>query len=208
MGFVRDILRNSFDRPKGRLIGGVGGAILARTNRACAARVVGLLDIQSRDRVLEIGFGPGVGLEFLASAAPSATIAGVDVSNEMLRLAASRNRAAIDGGRMTLRLASAEGLPFPRQSFDKAFSINSLHIWSEPAVGLREVLRVLRPGGRIAFAFSPQSGQGKEGVVQRFAEAGFSEIRIVDGEAGFCVLASKAADRLFWSRRDPSGAWM
>lgn len=190
MSLVRTILRNSFGRPKG-LLGKIGGMILARTNRKCGAWVVGLLGVEPGERVIEIGFGPGVGLELLASGAPLAKIAGADVSEEMLQQAATRNKAAIENGQMELRLASAENLPFPDRSFDKALSINSLHIWPDPAAGLREVWRVMKPAGRLAFAFTPQSGQGREGLVPIFTEIGFSDVRILEEEDGFCVLATK-----------------
>ncbi|MEK8121670.1 methyltransferase domain-containing protein [Methylocystis sp. IM4] len=190
MSLVGTILRNSFGRPKG-LLGKIGGRILARTNRKCAAWVVDLLGAEPGERAIEIGFGPGVGLELLASAAPSAKIAGADVSEEMLRQAAARNKAAIENGQIELRLASVENLPFPDQSFDKALSINSLQIWPDPAAGLREVWRVMKPDGRLAFAFTPQSGRGREGLVSIFADSGFSEVRILEGEDGFCVLATK-----------------
>ncbi len=192
MSLVGAILRDSFGRPKG-LLGKIGGRILALTNRKCAAWVVGLLGAQPGERVIEIGFGPGVGLELLASAAPLAKIAGADVSEEMLRQAATRNKAAIENGQIELRLASAENLPFPDRSFDKALSINSLHIWPDPAAGLREVCRVMKPDGRLAFAFTPQSGRGKEGLAPIFAVVGFSDVRILEGEDGFCVLAKKSS---------------
>lgn len=190
MSLAGAILRNSFGRPKG-LLGKIGGRILARTNRICAVWVVDLLGVEPGERVIEIGFGPGVGLELLASAAPSAKIAGADVSEEMLRQAATRNKAAIENGQIELRLSSAENLPFPDRSFDKALSINSLHIWPDPAAGLREVWRVMKPDGRLAFAFTPQSGQGTEGLVPIVAAAGFSDVRILEGKDGFCVLARK-----------------
>ncbi len=192
MGLAENLLRDSFGRPKG-LLGKIGGFILARTNRKCAAWVVDILDVKPDNRVLEIGFGPGVGLELLARQAPMAKVFGVDVSEEMFRQATARNRAAIARGQMELRLGPAENLPFSDQRFDKALSINSLHIWSDPNAGLREVWRVTKPGGRIAFAFTPQSGQGKEGLLPRLAEAGFSDIQIVDGAGCFCVLAKKEA---------------
>ncbi len=172
-------------------MGKIGGRILARTNRKCAAWVVDLLGVEPSDQVIEIGFGPGVGLELLASAAPSAKIAGVEVSEEMLRQAAARNKTAIENGQIQLRFASAKNLPFPDRSFDKALSINSLHIWSDPDAGLREVWRVMKLDGTLAFAITPQSGRGREGLVSMFTAIGFSDVRILEGEDGFCVLATK-----------------
>jgi ubiquinone/menaquinone biosynthesis C-methylase UbiE len=185
-----NLLRDSFGRPRG-LLGKLGGPIMARTNRASVAWVINLLAVKPWDRVLEIGFGPGVGLELLVREAPRAKFSGVDVSEEMFRQATARNRAAIDDGQVELRLGSAEHLPFLDGAFDKAFSVNSLQVWTDPAAGLREVRRVLRDGGTIAFGFTRHSGQPKDGLIERFEKAGFADVRIVDGDDCFCVLAMK-----------------
>ena len=62
MSVVHSILLRMFGRPKG-ILGRLGGIIMARTNQKCAAWVIALLDIQPHDRVLEVGFGPGVGIQ-------------------------------------------------------------------------------------------------------------------------------------------------
>lgn len=187
---LENLLRDSFGRPKG-LLGKLGGPIMARTNRTSVAWVTKLLAVKPGDRVLEIGFGPGVGLEQLARDAPRAKFSGVDLSEEMFRQAAARNRAAIDNGLMELRLGSAEHLPFFDSAFDKAFSINSLQVWTDATAGLRETRRVLKDGGLIAFGFTRHSGQPKDGLIDRFEKAGFAGVRIVDGDDCFCVLAMK-----------------
>ena len=190
MGIGSDILMRTFGRPSG-VLGRLGGVILARTNRRYAAWVVDLLDVQQPDRVLEIGFGPGVAIEMLAARA--AHVAGVDPSAEMLRQATKRNAAAIRNGRVELRRCSAEGLPFADGRFDKALAINSMQLWPDTLAGLREVSRVLRHDGQIALAFTAYSGQQRDGVAELIAEAGFSDCRVVDTEKAFCVLASSRA---------------
>jgi hypothetical protein len=57
-----------FGRPRG-VLGRLGGVIMARMNQQCAAWVIDLLEVQPHDRILEVGFGPGVGIELLAKAA-------------------------------------------------------------------------------------------------------------------------------------------
>jgi len=74
---------------------------MARTNQQCAAWVIDLLDIHPHDRVLEFGFGPGVGVELLAQSASAGHVAGVDSSEEMVEQATARNVKAIESGRVT-----------------------------------------------------------------------------------------------------------
>jgi ubiquinone/menaquinone biosynthesis C-methylase UbiE len=113
---------------------------MAQTDRKCAAWVVGLLEVQSNDKVLEIGFGPGVGMELLAQAASGGYVFGIDPSKEMLDQAAAPNARAIESGQVDLRLGSAEALPFEDNSFDKAMAINSLHGWPDAIAGLKKFL--------------------------------------------------------------------
>jgi hypothetical protein len=63
MSLVHSILLRAFGRPQG-VMGKLGGFIMARTNHKCAVWVIGLLDIKPNDKVLEVGFGPGLGIQF------------------------------------------------------------------------------------------------------------------------------------------------
>lgn len=122
------ILLRMFGRPKG-LLGRIGGLVLARFNRDFAQEIVVLLDLRAGERVLEVGFGPGVGIELLASAASNAKIAGIDPSKEMVEQARARNAAAIGIGAVDLRQGSVETMPFEDDSFDTALAINSMQVW-------------------------------------------------------------------------------
>jgi ubiquinone/menaquinone biosynthesis C-methylase UbiE len=190
MGLIQNIFLRAFGRPKG-VMGRLGGIIMARSNWRIAAQTVELLDIQSGDTVLEVGFGPGVGIQLISEKLSSGRIAGVDCSQEMVNQAVVRNALAIDRGRVKLRLASVESLPFETNMFDKILAINSMQIWSDVMRGLREILRVLKPHGCLALGFTPYSGQTKEGLVEIITEAGFADAHVVDMDKDFCALAIK-----------------
>lgn len=190
MSTGRNILMRMFGCPRGPL-GWLGGIILARTNRRCAAWVVGLLDVRQQDSVLEIGFGPGVAIEMLATKA--GCVAGVDPSAEMLRQAMQRNAAAINEGHVELRQESADRISFHDATFDKVLAINSMQLWPDVSRGLREVSRVLKQGGLVAFAFTTHSGQPREGTPELIIAAGFSDCRVAETDQAFCVLASAAS---------------
>ena len=190
MRLVDSLLMRAFGRPKG-ILGRLGGLIMARTNQQCAAWVIGLLDIQSNDRVLEVGFGPGVGIRLLAKSASAGYVAGVDYSEEMVAQARARNVKTLESGRVDLRQGSVESLPFEDQSFDKALAINSMQVWPDAVTGLREMRRVMKTGGRIALGFTPYSGQPNRGLPELLAAAGFTEAHVVEAEKDFCALAIK-----------------
>ncbi|HLI13355.1 MAG TPA: class I SAM-dependent methyltransferase [Alphaproteobacteria bacterium] len=190
MRLTQSLLLRMFGRPRG-LLGRLGGVVMARMNAACGAWVTDLLEVQSGDTVLEVGFGPGVVIERLARLAPAGHIAGIDPSREMLGQARARNEAAIARGRIDLRHGSVERLPFEDESFDKALAINSMQLWPGAVAGLREIRRVLRAGGRVALGFTPYSGRSKEGLTEILTGAGLAEARLIEGDEGFCALATK-----------------
>ena len=124
---------------------------MARMNEDCGAWVADLLEIGPRDRVLEIGFGPGAVVQRVAKLAPAGNVAGIDPSREMVEQARARNAIAIQGGRVDLRCGSVESLPFADNTFDKALAINSMQVWPNALAGLREIRRVMRSGGTVAL---------------------------------------------------------
>ena len=184
------LLKSAFGEPRG-LLGKLGGLILARINRACAAWAVNLLDIKPDDNVLEVGFGPGVGIQLLASQAFAGYVAGVDSSREMVAQATARNKKAIEGGWVDLQHGSATSLPFADNTFDKALAINSMHVWPDAIAGLQEMWRVIRPGGKVALGFTPNSGQSNSGLAEMLTAAGFVEAQVVERDKDFCALAIK-----------------
>lgn len=190
MSAFNSILMRMFGRPRG-VLGRLGGVIMARMNQKCAAWVIDLLEVQPNDRILEVGFGPGVGIELLAKSAPEGYVAGVDPSKEMVDQAIARNAKAINSGLVDLRSGSAESLPFEDNTFNKALAINSMQVWRDAAAGLREIRRVMTPGGRMALGFTPYSGQQKVGLTDRLTAAGLMEAHVVETDTGFCVLAIK-----------------
>jgi ubiquinone/menaquinone biosynthesis C-methylase UbiE len=87
-----------------------------------------------------------------------------------------------------------ESLPFDDNSFDKALAINSMQVWPDAVVGLREMRRVMKPGGGIALGFTRHSGQRREGLTQILIAAGFTSARVVETDKGFCALSTKPTE--------------
>ncbi|MCA9726634.1 MAG: methyltransferase domain-containing protein, partial [Candidatus Eisenbacteria bacterium] len=159
------------------------GHLMAVKNRGRSRMVLEQLDLEPGDRVLEIGFGPGVDLRTVSRRCE--WVAGIDHSEEMLRQARRRNLRAIETGGVELRRGTAEALPFDDDSFDKAFSINSVQFWPDLDGGIRELRRVLRPGGRAVLAIQPRQPRAnlriarswETKLVRETQAAGFSSVR-------------------------------
>ena len=101
----------------------------------------------ARGSVLEIGVGSGLNLPFYAPG--TACVIAIDPSLELLRLASRRRLAA--RAPISLLPASAEHLPFADAVFDTVVMTWTLCSIAHPVVALREMSRVLKPGGRLLF---------------------------------------------------------
>ena len=107
-------------------------------------------------RVLEVGCGPGHLSARLAHHGFDVT--GLDLDPAMIAHAqANTDRAANRGGRQpSFLVGDVAALAFPDRSFDLVVSTLSMHHWADPAAGLAEIGRVLRPGARaLIWDFRP-----------------------------------------------------
>jgi len=98
--------------------------------------------------LLDIGTGPAWLLIRIHELRPAMRLVGVDISAAMVAKAAANVKAAGCSDAVEVREASATRLPFEDNSFDAVVSTGSLHHWKDPAGGLSEVHRVLKPGGQ------------------------------------------------------------
>jgi SAM-dependent methyltransferase len=142
-------LFEQFGRPAGWL-GRVAGWLMSRS-AADDRWVIDLLAVQPGDRVLDVGCGPGVTVQLLAELGQAA-IVGVDPSAVMVRQSTARNRGAIARGQVEIRQAGVAALPYPPGHFTKVCAIHSLYFWDSLEQGLRELRRVLAPGGLLVLA--------------------------------------------------------
>lgn len=116
----------------------------ARTERRFAPMRTDLWRRVRGPHVLEVGVGTGKNLPFYPA---SISVTGVDLAPRMLDQA--RARAANLGVTVDLREADAQALPFPDASFDTAVATFVFCSVPDPALGLCEVRRVLKPGGQL-----------------------------------------------------------
>jgi ubiquinone/menaquinone biosynthesis C-methylase UbiE len=159
-----------------------------------------LLELQPEDRVLEVGFGHGATIARADAALSRGFVAGVDPSAEMCRMAARRNRSAIAAGRVELRQAAVEALPYADAAFDKAFSVHTVYFWPDLRAAAAEIRRVLKASGRLVLAwrYDLEVTRVFPGSVYRFPDetsvvealwvAGFDAVEVVLRRRGRAVL--------------------
>ncbi len=105
-----------------------------------------IAEIGEGQHVLDVACGTGVLACAAAERVADGTVAGLDSNEEMLAVARRKNT------RIDWKSGRAESIPFPDTSFDRVVSQFGLMFFEDRVAGLREMLRVLRPGGRLAVA--------------------------------------------------------
>jgi len=189
--------------PAGRLAG--WEMALRPSNRRRNRWAVALLGVGPADRVLEIGFGPGIAIGEAARRATCGRVVGIDHSPEMVRHATRRNAAAVHDGRVELHQAAADGLPSFDSAFDKVLIVNSLGFWPRPVDHLIEIRSLMRRGGVIAIVSQPRcpgaasehTDRAEREIRQQLLDAGFDDIRSERLDLNppvTCVLATRPAD--------------
>lgn len=169
---LKERIKSQFGHPRGAL-GHLVGYVIAHAgpNPERSRQTVARLGIRGESRVLEIGFGPGLAIGWAAEVATDGLVAGVEVSEVMLRQALRRNSRAVAEGRVDLRLASADALPDFGAPFDIVFAVNSAHHWPDVPAALGQVGRVLRSEGRLVVVEQPRCGSADTAQAHRRGQA-------------------------------------
>ena len=171
-------------RPHGKKVAEVGEK-LAVSNQMMIRWALEALALVPDDRVLETGMAAGRHVDELLQSADRIHAGrihagharpgrihytGLDISEDMVQEAQRINTSWIKANQAAFILGSSEHLPFADQQFSKILSVNTLYFWNPLAAHLREIVRVLQPGGRLIVGF------GSRDFMQHlpFAQHGFN----------------------------------
>ena len=165
-------------KPHGMLARKVGERMNA-ANRSLYEGAWKALDLRDGMNVLEIGFGNGLFFPDLSRQAHGLKVHGLDLSNEMVEQATARNKELVANGSVTLKHGPSDRMPFTDAAFDRVFCINVVYFWDDPTAHLREVRRVLKPGGAFVAVLRRKSSMEK----LPFAAHGFTMYEQADWEA-------------------------
>ncbi len=137
------------------------------------------LELRDGLNVLEIGFGNGLFFGDLSRQAKGSKLHGLDFSQDMVKQAAVRNADLVSSGALSLVHGASDRMPFADATFDRVFCINVIYFWEQPAAHLREIRRVLKPGGTFTSVLRARSAMEK----LPFTAFGFTMYEQADWEA-------------------------
>jgi len=127
----------------------------ALTEDKALMRLLALAEVEDGKHILEVAVGTGRLLEKLVKLNPSGTNEGMDLSPAMLNHARRRLEHSVPSSAYRLQEGSAYQLPYASESFEllfNTFMLDLLPVEDYPRI-LGEMMRVLKPGGRLALAY-------------------------------------------------------
>jgi ubiquinone/menaquinone biosynthesis C-methylase UbiE len=174
---LNNLLAKQFQKPSG-ILGKYISNKLLKLNATTNDWVIENCEIKPSDQILELGYGPGYAIEKIAQGLDTGKISGIDFSKLMHKHASRRNRKQIQSGKVELFTGSAMDMPFESNQFDLIFGVNILYFWSDPAKEIGEILRVLKPGGRIVLYHTDKESLRKIPVATEKVFIGYTAVEL------------------------------
>jgi ubiquinone/menaquinone biosynthesis C-methylase UbiE len=173
------------------------------------------VQIEKQFTILDVGCGGGRTVQKLAALAAEGKVYGVDYAKGSVAAARGKNARLIDEGRIEIQQASVSQLPFPDNNFDLVTAVETQYYWPDVVNDMKEILRVLKPGGTVVIIAESYKGSrfdAVQGLVMRmlrstsldleqhrelFATAGYTEVQLFEerDKGWFCGIGKKPRDQ-------------
>lgn len=182
-------------KPTRSLAGWLVSKFFTVHNQVLEENAVQLCGIQPGDTVLELGHGPGLGLQSAAKllTEPTGRLIGVDYSEFMHQMASERIKELVASGKVTLHHCDVAAMPLEDSTVDKVFHCNCYYFWPDLRKGATEIHRVMKPGGLMvttlrlsnvatmaAKRVMPGQNWRPEAYMAALRESGFTDVRMED----------------------------
>src|SRR5246500_2334916 len=157
------------------------------------------LEIPKDGAILDVGCGGGRTVNKLAGLAPQGRVVGLDYSAASVAVSRSTNAQEMQTGRVQIEAGSVAALPFPDCTFDLVTAVETHYYWPDLPANVREILRVLKPGGTFTLVAETYRGGPLRllyGIVMPLLRAAFltdAEHRDLLTQAGFAEVTTTQA---------------
>ncbi len=165
--------------------------LMAKSNRPLYEYTYRHLDLIPNTEILEVGPADGHFINELFKLEKNIAYTGIDLSDDMINVANENHAELILESKVKFVKGDVVDLPFSENTFDRIFTINTLYFWSDPGKGIRELLRVLKPSGKVFLVIRSKDSMekmpftqygfemySKDELSQLFSKNGFSSAAI------------------------------
>jgi SAM-dependent methyltransferase len=199
LGFIE----NQFKKPSG-FFGIIISGLMKMGNKSIYDNVIPELEIKQHEKILEIGYGHGLGIYRIASAY-DCFVTGIDFSELMFKEARKRNKRHIAGNKVALHYGDFINYELGINIFDKAFCINVIYFWDKLEKPFSKIKSELRSGGEfyiymVNWDNLTQMKFKKDGVFNKYTieqvaeelkSAGFININCKQLNNGYLIKCNK-----------------
>jgi ubiquinone/menaquinone biosynthesis C-methylase UbiE len=179
-------IKNQFKRPSG-FMGGIISRLMEKGNKRHYDIIIPEMNLTKENTILEIGYGPGIGLELLSKKYPGIKIDGIDFSELMYNRASLRNGDSIQNGTIILKYGDFLNETLENEKYDRIFCINVIYFWEDISIPFKKILHGLKPGGMYCLFMAHFKGKPDKDkifntytidvVMKKLLEAGFSDVQ-------------------------------
>ncbi|XP_071941676.1 uncharacterized methyltransferase YdaC-like [Antedon mediterranea] len=152
---LTDVIADNLRKPGSGLTGWIISKLLKKKNSDVITHAVGACSVEPDHHVLEVGFGPGIGMAAVADIIKtgSGKVYGVDFSQSMVEEATNRLSEEIKRGKAEVQFGDVASLPFQDGSMHRILHTNCYYFWPDMNAATKELYRVLKPGGLMITTF-------------------------------------------------------
>lgn len=162
-----------------------------RANRLMYDEALNLLNPAREERWLELGFGSGLHIGELLDRYAIHHYTGTEISPAMLQMAQKANQAAIQAGKVELRLGADALNSLKSDSFDSILSINTVYFWTDPDEVLQNLYRLSKSGGKLVLAWNTPEFLEQQSYAHNFKKITKQELQSRAAEQGWLAIECK-----------------
>lgn len=182
------LIGNQFRKPTG-FLGRIIAKLMVKGNSYAYDKIIAELEIKQNDRIFEIGYGHGLGIDRILSNY-DCFISGIDFSELMFKQAVKRNRKHIDNKKVELYYGDFLTSEIISNQFDKVFCINVIYFWDKLDDPFLKIKTGLKEGGTFCIYMAHRDDLKKmkftkdeifnkytiEQVIDKLKQSGFNDI--------------------------------
>ena len=184
----REFIASQFKKPEG-LFGIFTSNMMVKNNRKNYERLIKDLDLHSNFKLLEIGYGPGIGITMIEEQCPTCTVDGIDFSKLMFRRASKYNKQYINNNKVALWHGDFLQLPVTDKQYDRIFCVNVIYFWNSLKEPFEKVFSLLKQGGSFhIYMAGPKFLKDKSAPDSVFSKYSIEQVTEQLKAAGFTAV--------------------